>query len=286
MCKYSSNEITELLQKCLNIGSFADLIDDEVYVLDMDYETKKKIWRQEDIEKNAHNQYNSVISQIMRSPVAIELAQQRLEEYLSERDAWVNAQPDYKRITEDEWDMCTESVWTDLYDAHMKRVEHRWWYGRKEMCRFFQLPIGCRAGDKCEYSHDTDTCSVVSEEIHLDENGEPEICRYFNTPGGCTREAEGKGACPYKHIDGISPEPELCRYFNLPGGCRKGAECIFKHEIVIPPIENDWRLIEKKPISSDEWIQAGNRKPPKRPNNQGHFASKSCCGIAFNGRHK
>ena len=257
LCQYTSDEIKMMLEECLNIGSFADTLVDTPFVLDGVFNAKVKVWNLEHIEETAKGHFGTVLKQLLRLPKALALAQDRLEAYWADRDAWVYGQAEYKRLTDDDWNMCTEDIWTDKYDRHVGKMDKG-----VEMCRFFQLPIGCRAGDDCEYSHDVDTCSTVSDGIHRDENGEPEICRYFNTPSGCTREADGKGACPYKHIDGVIPEPELCRFFNAPGGCRKGAACIFKHELIVAPIEKDWR--SGSPVDDEGWTVSTSQKQPRK----------------------
>lgn len=254
-------QMRALLEECItDMGSFADTIpDDELSGPPMSAD-EKAAWDQSNIRwqhecqvASARVAFKRVVKQLNCRPVAMALSQERLDAYWADRDAWVDAQPKFMALDSDDWHMGTEDEWTELYDAHMARVEARMWGASKEMCRFFQLPAGCRAGADCMYSHEvSETASVVSD-IHRDANGEPEICRYFNLPGGCTREADGKGACPYKHIAGVAPEPEICRFFNSPKGCRSGDKCIFKHEKVV---EKDWR-------APDTWSRGST--PPVSP---------------------
>lgn len=272
-------QVRALLEECVTMheveGSFADTIpDDELTGPPMsaaekaEWTARNKQWQEETQAASAKSAFKRVVKQLNCRPCAMQLQQARLEEYWADRDAWVYTQPDFKRMDIDDWHMGTEDMWTELYDAHMARVEARMWGGSKEMCRFFQLPAGCRAGADCMYSHEvSETASVVSD-IHRDANGEPEICRYFNLPGGCTREADGKGACPYKHIEGVAPEPEICRFFNSPKGCRSGDKCIFKHEKVV---EKDWRA------PAETWSRGST--PPVSP---WRSSGGSGTGIAMN----
>jgi hypothetical protein len=244
----NSAQVFALLESCLNIGAFADQIPDSELCGGFlttqeraELSARNKAWTAEAQTASAKNMFARVVRQLNKRPCAMALSQARLDMYWEDRDAWVNCQPKFKALHPDDWHMGTEDEWTQLYDEHMARVEQRWWHGTKEMCRFFQLPGGCREGVNCQYSHDiSETCSIVSDGIHRDINGEPEICRYFNLPGGCTKEKDGKGPCPYKHIAGVVPEQEICRFFNSPRGCRSGDACIFKHQKVAP-VEKDWR---------------------------------------------
>ena len=89
LCQYTSDEIKMMLEECLNIGSFADTLVDTPFVLDGVFNAKVKVWNLEHIEETAKGHFGTVLKQLLRLPKALALAQDRLEAYWADRDAWV-----------------------------------------------------------------------------------------------------------------------------------------------------------------------------------------------------
>ena len=239
----SKNPIIALLEQDSNI-CFADEVDWDTYMPFTEEKEKKS-------QNTPTEQWANVMRQLRQTPKGMYVVQTQHEEMWCDRDTWVWSQPEFLALVAIDFGSkpyavhAAEEEWTERYFEHIAKLEQRWRTNGAEMCRFFQLPGGCRDGDKCKYSHEIPDSSTIVSDIHRDENGEPEVCRYFNLPCGCTSEADGKGPCPYKHIKG---DIEPCRFFNTPQGCRKGAECIFPH---VKIQEKDWRnsTVSNKPIS-------------------------------------
>jgi len=222
---------------------------------------KKAVARMEARIARAKEDYDKVVSQLNRRPIAIQLSQERLEEYYEAKEAWLLTNQEYLESDPDELGMLFESYWEERYDEwfrHETKDIHRDANGEPEICRYFSSPGGCRLADgkKCPYKHIAGAA--------------PEPCRFFATPRGCNKGS----SCPFAHpttantattwrqasatqasasetqasgnrfSDASSvasggswtsvkprqgPSTEICRFFKSPRGCNKGSSCPYKH---------------------------------------------------------
>jgi hypothetical protein len=200
-------------------------------------------------------------------------AQDLLEARTESMWDWVYNQKMYQDMTEEMFEalgMGFESYWEEKYEAHLAEILpgslHRDATGMVEICRFFNMPGGCRpkeGGGACPYRH------VAGAAL--------EVCRFFNSPRGCKNGA----TCPFAHTapvsgdmdfataragvaswrqssttssrrSSVSTEPSTggwavanssrfapapasasataeCRFFKTTRGCKNGATCPYKH---------------------------------------------------------
>jgi hypothetical protein len=104
---------------------------------------------------------------------------------------WIRAQKEYQDMTEEMFEalgMGWESYWEEKYEAHLAETLpgnlHIDATGMVEICRFFNMPGGCRpkpGGGACPYRHVAGAAQ--------------EVCRFFNSPRGC----KNGEACPFAH---------------------------------------------------------------------------------------
>ena len=90
-------------------------------------------------------------------------AQELLESRVESMWDWIRAQKEYQDQTEEEFEalgMGWESYWEDKYEAYLETVLpgslHRDAAGEVEICRYFNMPGGCRpkeGGGACPYRH-------------------------------------------------------------------------------------------------------------------------------------
>ena len=134
-------------------------------------------------------------NQCDKSVAAQELLEYRIESMWD----WIHAQKEYQDMTEDEFEalgMGWESYWEDKYEAYLETVLpgslHRDATGEVEICRYFNMPGGCRpkeGGGACPYRHVAGAAP------------EREECKFFSSPRGC----RSGDACPFKHTVAAAP---------------------------------------------------------------------------------
>jgi len=128
-------------------------------------------------------------------------AQELLESRVESMWDWIRALPEYQNQTEEEFEalgMGWESYWEDKYEAYLETVLpgslHRDAAGEVEICRYFNMPGGCRpkeGGGACPYRHVAGAAP------------EREECKFFNSPRGC----RSGDACPFKHTPAGAAAP-------------------------------------------------------------------------------
>ena len=126
-------------------------------------------------------------------------AQELLEARVESMWDWIRAQKEYHDMTEEEFEalgMGWESHWEDKYEAYQETVLpgslHRDATGEVEICRYFNMPGGCRpkeGGGACPYRHVAGAAP------------EREECKFFSSPRGC----RSGDACPFKHTVAAAP---------------------------------------------------------------------------------
>jgi hypothetical protein len=196
------------------------------------------------IAATARTNFDAVVVQLNRRPIACAIAQAHLDDYHAAKQAWLETVDDYD-CDPDDFDGDWEQHWTDTYDdwyKHATKDIHRDANGEPEVCRFFNSPGGCRLpdGKKCPYKH---VAGVA-----------PEPCKFFNSPRGCNkgaacpfthasaapswRVAGGGGACGASSCNASScsshsrpplPPRMECKFFKSARGCNKGDACPYKH---------------------------------------------------------
>ena len=134
-------------------------------------------------------------NQCDKSVAAQELLDYRIESMWD----WIRAQKEYQDQTEEEFEalgMGWESYWEDKYEAYLETVLpgslHRDATGEVEICRYFNMPGGCRpkeGGGACPYRHVAGAAP------------EREECKFFSSPRGC----RSGDACPFKHTVAAAP---------------------------------------------------------------------------------
>ena len=136
--------------------------------------------------EKAKDNYDLVVRQLNRRPIAHQLAQERLDDYYEAKEAWLLTNEEYLESDPDTLGMGWESDWEEKYDEwfkHETKDIHRDANGEPEVCRYFNSPGGCRLADgkKCPYKHVAGAA--------------PEACRFFGTPRGCNKGS----SCPFAH---------------------------------------------------------------------------------------
>jgi len=116
---------------------------------------------------------------------------------------------------------------------------------QKKVCHFFNKPTGCKAGDKCPFSHTPGAGEAIQQV-----EGEKKVCPFINNPSGCKFGAKCKNyhpevaaapttaptAAPTSApvVAVAKKEIEVCYFYNTPKGCQYGDKCTKVHIKMAP----------------------------------------------------